>query len=95
MQSIPIYKFSPHYLLPPTTILPKSRDIEERIARASAVMDEDPRLKGMKAASQFGAPYDRLMACRRGRPASHTRGGTNKKLSEPEDEALKEYILIL
>jgi hypothetical protein len=35
------------------------------------------------------------MARRRGRPASSTRGGHNKKLSAPEDEALKEYILML
>jgi hypothetical protein len=74
---------------------PKSRDIEERVAKASAAMDKDPRLKGTKAASQFEAPYDWLMARRCGRPASHSRGGTNKKLSESEDEALKEYILML
>jgi hypothetical protein len=74
---------------------PKSRDIEERVAKASAAMDKDPRLKGTKAASQFGAPYDRLMARWRGRLASHMRGGTNKKLSEPKDKALKEYILML
>jgi hypothetical protein len=35
------------------------------------------------------------MARRRGRPASHTRGGHNKKLSAPQDDALKEYILML
>jgi hypothetical protein len=76
-------------------MLPKSRDIEERVAKASIAMNEDSRLKGIKAASQFGASYNRLMACRRGRPASYTRGGTNKKLFEPENEALKKYILML
>ena len=90
-----IRKFSPHYSLSLTKMPPKSRDIEERMAKASIAINEDSRLKGIKAASQFGAPYNRLMACRRGRPASYTRGGTNKKLSEPEDKALKKYILIM
>ena len=35
------------------------------------------------------------MARRRGRPPSHSRGGQNKKLSAPQDDALKEYILML
>jgi hypothetical protein len=74
---------------------PKPRDIEERIAKASREIDNDPYLKGTKAASQFRAPYYLLIARRRGRPTSYTRGGHNKKLAEPEDEALKEYILIL
>lgn len=74
---------------------PKSRDIKERVAKASTAIDEDPCLKGTKATSQFRAPYHRLIARRRGQPTSHTRGGTNKKLSIPKDESLKEYILIL
>jgi hypothetical protein len=37
--------------------------IEEKVIQASQAMDEDPTLKGTKAAAQFGAPYDRLMAC--------------------------------
>ena len=74
---------------------PKSRDIEQRIAQASKAMDEDRTLKGTEAAARFQAPYHRLMARQRGRPASHTRGGHNKKLLEPEDESLKDYILML
>jgi len=58
-------------------------------------MDDDPTLKGTKAAANFGVPYQRLMARRLGRPASHTRGGHNKKLDYPQDDALKEYILML
>jgi hypothetical protein len=73
---------------------PKSRDIEERIIKASQAMDEDSTLKGTKAALQFGASYQRLMARRHGRPASHNRGGHNKKLSAPQDDALREYILM-
>lgn len=74
---------------------PKTYEIEERISKASQAMDEDPTLKGTKAAQRFGALYDRLMACRRGRPPSHSRGGQNKKLSAPQDDALKEYIIML
>ena len=74
---------------------PKRSDIEERITKASQAMDADRHLKGTKAAARFGAPYQRLMARRKGRPASNTRGGHNKKLAEPEDEALKDYILML
>jgi hypothetical protein len=58
-------------------------------------MDEDLTLKGTKAAQRFGAPYDRLMARRHGRPPSHSQGGHNKKLSAPQDDALKEYIIML
>ena len=35
------------------------------------------------------------MARRRGRLASNTRGGHNKKLAAPQDYALKDYIFIL
>jgi hypothetical protein len=88
-----IRKFSPHYSLSLTKMLPKSRDIEERVAKASIAMNEDSRLKGIKAASQFGAPYNRLMACRRGRPASCTRGGTNKSSLNPKTKLLKSIFL--
>ena len=70
-------------------------EIEERIAKASHAIDNDPYLRGTKAAKQFGAPYERLMARRHGRLPSHSRGGQNKKLSAPQDDALKEYILML
>ena len=59
---------------------PKAEAMEERITKASEAMDRDPRLKGTKAAAYFGAPYDRLMARQRGRPASNSRGRYNKKL---------------
>jgi hypothetical protein len=62
---------------------PKSREIEERISKASKAMDNDSFLKGKAAALQFRAPYHRLIARRRGRLASYTRGGHNKKLLAP------------
>jgi len=70
-------------------------EIETAIAEASAAMDLDPSLKGTVAAREFGANYTRLMARRRGRPASNTRGGHNKKLTTPQDSAVKEYLLFL
>ena len=74
---------------------PKTYEIEERISKASEAMDKDSTLKGTKAALRFGAPYNCLMTRRRSRPPSHSRGGQNKKLSAPQDDALKEYILML
>jgi hypothetical protein len=73
----------------------KSYAIEERVIKAFEAMDNDLTLKGIAIAAKFRAPYDRLMAWRRGRPLSHSRGGQNKKLSAPQDDALKEYIIIL
>ena len=37
----------------------------------------------------------RLMARRRGRPASNMRGGHNKKLDVPQDQALRDYLIML
>ena len=74
---------------------PKTDDIEDRIARASEAIDKDPTLKGTKAAAKFQALYDRLIARRRGRPASYTWGRHNKKLSTPQDSSLKDYCLML
>ena len=70
-------------------------EIEANIAAASEAMDANPRLSATKAARQFSAPYQRLLARQKGRLYSATRGRTNKKLSTVQDSALKEYILIL
>ncbi|OCK99339.1 uncharacterized protein K441DRAFT_673656 [Cenococcum geophilum 1.58] len=74
---------------------PKIDYAEAAVQKAMAAMDANPRLKGTTAAQQFGAPYDRLMARRRGRPASNTRGGHNKKLDVPQDQALRDYLMML
>ena len=65
---------------------------ESAIEKASLAMDENPELKGSVAARRFEAPYARLMARRRGRPPSSSRGGLNKKLTEPANDALLDYI---
>ena len=73
----------------------KVHPIEAKIIKASEAMDKDPKLKGTEAAAKFRAPYDRLMARRRGRPASHTRGGKNKKLLALQDASLRDYCFML
>jgi DDE superfamily endonuclease len=72
-----------------------SSDIEGRIAAASTAMDANPSLKATVAARQFDAPYYRLLRRRRGIPPSHTRGGHNKKLSTVQDQALRDYLVML
>jgi hypothetical protein len=37
---------------------PKAEAIKERITKASEAMDRDPRLKEIKAAAHFRAPYN-------------------------------------
>jgi hypothetical protein len=56
-------------------------ELEAAIAEASAAMDPDPSLKGTVVVYEFGANYTRLIAHKRGRPASNTRSGHNKKLT--------------
>ena len=68
---------------------------EVAIQKALAAMDNNSLLKGREAAKLFGANYDRLMCRRCGRPASSTRSGHNKKLEEPADNALKDYLVML
>jgi hypothetical protein len=74
---------------------PKAEAIKERITKASKAIDRDPRLKRTKAAAHFGAPYNQLMARRRGHPASNSRGEYNKKLSVLQNKSLRDYLLIL
>jgi hypothetical protein len=74
---------------------PKVDSIENAIQMASAAMDADPHLKGTDAAKKYGAIYQRLMARRRGRPASNTRGGHNKKLENLQDHIVQDYLLML
>ena len=59
----------------------KGEFIEEAVIKASQAMDADPKLTGTAAVAKFQVPYHQLMARRRGRPVSNTRGGHNKKLT--------------
>jgi hypothetical protein len=58
----------------------KSYAIEERVIKAFKAIDNNLTLKGIVVAAKFKAPYNRLIAWRRGRLLSHSRGGQNKKL---------------
>ena len=73
----------------------RDSEIEELISRAIDLLDQNPTMKVSKAAIQVGAPYRRLLNRRKGIPKSSSRGGQNKKLSEPADESLKEYLSML
>ena len=74
---------------------PKADSIEIAIQNASAAMDADPTLKGTDAAKQHNAIYHWLMARRRGRPSSSTRGGHNQKLQNPQNHAVQDYLTML
>lgn len=75
--------------------MPASREVEDRIQEAIRHLQLNPVVKKKAAAAQFNVPYERLRMRINGRPASHTRGGHNKKLTMPEDKALVEYLMLL
>jgi hypothetical protein len=70
-------------------------EIETKILAASVAMDALPRLKASVAACQFDAPYHLLLRRRQGVLPSNTRGGHNKKLSTVQDQALRDYLVML
>ena len=74
---------------------PQADSIEIAIQMASAAMDADLTLKGIDAAKRYNAIYSRLMAWRRGRPPSSTRGGHNQKLQDPQNHAVIDYLTML
>jgi hypothetical protein len=78
-----IHKSYPTFLITTTNMPTKGELIEEAVIKASQAMDADPKLTGTAATAKFQAPYHRLMARRRGRLVSNTRGGHNKKLAAP------------
>ena len=58
-------------------------------------LGENSNTKVKEVARLFNCSYFRLLARSHGRRPSSSRGGHNKKLSEPEDSALKDYLLML
>ncbi|KAI1005124.1 hypothetical protein K3495_g3087 [Podosphaera aphanis] len=58
-------------------------------------MKENPNAKIASVARQFKCQYSLLYNRSRGKKPSSSRGGQNKKLSEPEDQALQDYLLLL
>jgi hypothetical protein len=76
-------------------MLPRADSIKIDIQNASAVMDADPTLKRTDAAKQHNAIYQWLIARRRGRPLSSTKGGYNKKLQDSQNYTMQDYLIIL
>jgi hypothetical protein len=73
--------------------MPSPNDlIEDAIAKASNAMDKDPKLNAKEAARRHSAIYTRLLARRKGRKPSSSRGGHNKNVTAPQDGALLDYI---
>jgi hypothetical protein len=68
---------------------------ENDIQRAIRHLNLNPHLKIKPVAREFNVGYQKLMARRNGRKPSNTRGGTNKKLAEPLNEALIDYLEML
>src|SRR5436305_10561200 len=80
--------------LPPATMPPKVDHEELKVEEAMALLKNNLGMKATKAARQTRASYPRLLRRLKGVPPSNTRGGHNKKLSEPEDDTLKDYLLM-
>jgi len=70
-------KIFPAFISKSPNMPPQADSIEIAIQMASAAMDADPTLKGTDAAKQYNTIYSRLIAWRRGRSPSSTRGGHN------------------
>ncbi|KAI0992773.1 hypothetical protein K3495_g15412 [Podosphaera aphanis] len=68
---------------------------EETIQNALRYMKENPNAKIAQVTRQFKCQYQLLYNRSRGIKPSSSRGGHNKKLSEPEDQALQDYLLLL
>jgi hypothetical protein len=83
------------YIPKPPNMPPKADSIEIAMQNASAAMDADPTLKGTDVAKQYNAIYQRLMAQRRGRSSSSSRGGHNQKLEDPQNHAVQDYLTML
>ncbi|KAI0991782.1 hypothetical protein K3495_g16405 [Podosphaera aphanis] len=68
---------------------------KETIQNALRYMKENPNAKIAQVARQFKYQYQLLYNRSRGIKLSSSRGGHNKKLSEPDDQALQDYLLLL
>jgi hypothetical protein len=87
-----IIQHPPHH----ATMPPHNAQMEEdALADAIHYSSLNPHLKLTQVAKEKGVKYHKLCARKLGQPPSHTRGGQNKKLSEPQDNALQDYLLLL
>ena len=67
---------------------------ESKVQEAIELMQANPKLKASQAARQSRCSYSRLTRRLRGVPPSKFRGGHNRKLSTPENEALKDHLIM-
>ena len=67
---------------------------EKKVQEALEFHRSNPGISLMEASRIKHALYSRVWRRANGTPASNSRGGTNKKLQEPQNEALKDYLLM-
>jgi DDE superfamily endonuclease len=65
---------------------------EDKVQNALSFIEANPGITIAEACRQTRASYDRVRRRLRGVLPSNSRGGHNKKLIEPENNALKDYI---
>lgn len=68
---------------------------EEKVQKTLELLLEQPDLKVAEACRRTRASYGRVQRRLKGHPPSNSRGGHNKKLLAPEEEALKNHLLFL
>jgi hypothetical protein len=73
---------------------PADQHEEEKVQNALDLICQNPGMTASEAARQTRAAYHRLTRRLNGIPRSSSRGGHNKKLNEPEDRALRDYLLM-
>ena len=65
---------------------------EQKVQNALNLMKKNPEMKAKEAVRETRASYPRVLCHIKGVPASSTRGGHNKKLTQIGDNVLKDYL---
>ena len=73
---------------------PSDQYEEDKVQKCLALLRENPSMPVAQAARQTRALYGRVVRRLQGIPRSSSRGGHNKRLNIPEDNILKEYLLM-
>jgi hypothetical protein len=73
---------------------PADNHEERKVQQAMALLKNNPKMKAKKAAAEMRASYLRLLRRLKGIARSSSRGGHNKKLTEVNDNVLKDYLLM-
>jgi hypothetical protein len=67
---------------------------EDKVQMALSLLKENPRMKITVACREARASYESVRRRVRGIPPSSSRGGHNKKLNGPENEALRDFLVM-